>query len=186
MTTSYHDDLRDAARAAGQVANYCDRGDHNEAVDESWVIGAGETFRMLAVRIAIREGVNLQDAYADRLEAIEVRNVASAAVDFDGPGEARAASTWRDLQAVQLRHDRHYHPDVIGLHKSEQLRHYSFHLGKLVAVIAEEPSGPEQHRDFLARRLPDMLLFGIKLATVMNHKLPETALAPQYVVSAAA
>jgi hypothetical protein len=186
MTATYDDDLRDAARAAGQVANYCDRGDHNEAVEASWVVGAGDTFRMLAVRIAIRESVNIQDAYADRLGAIEARNVVSAAGGFDGGEAARAAVTWQDLQVVQLRHDREYHPDVIGLHKSEQLRHYAFHLSKLVAAIAEEPSAREQHADFLARRLPDMLLFGLKLATVMNHKLPETALAPQYVVPAAA
>lgn len=184
MTSTYRDDLRDLAIAAGHVANYCDHADHNEAVDAAWVLGTAETLRVIALRIAEREGVDLLALYADRLAAIEARNVGSGSGGFDGGAQARASSTWRELQLVQLEHDRVYHPDVLGLHKSEQLRHYSLHLTKLVAALAHEPSEREEHADFLARRLPDMLLFGIKLTTVMGQKLPETSVVPDYVASA--
>jgi hypothetical protein len=183
--TTYRDDLREVALAAGQVANYCDHGDHNEPVDGSWVIGAGATLRAVAFRIAQRESVDLLELYAERLAAIETRNVVSDGKGFDGAAGARSARTWRELQLVQVEHDRHYHPDVLGLHKSEQLRHYALHLTKLVAAMAIEPSADE-HEDFLARRLPDMLLFGIKLATVMSQKLPEAALESGYVTPAPA
>jgi hypothetical protein len=186
MTETYREDLRDLAIAAGHVANYCDHADHNEAVDAAWVLGAAETLRVIAFRIADREGKDLLELYADRLGAIEARNVVSGSTGFDGAAAARGSSTWRDLQLVQLEHDRAYHPDVLGLHKSEQLRHYSFHLAKLVAALAREPSEQEEHVDFLLRRLPDMLLFGIKLTTVMGQKLPRTPIVPDYVASAPA
>jgi hypothetical protein len=178
MTTTYRDDLAAAALATGQVANYCDHADHNEAVDSAWVLGAAEALRGIALRVAAREEVDVVEAYATRLEEIEQRNVQDPFADFDGPGEARKAGTWRQLQRVQAEHDRLFHPDVVGLHKSDQLQHYVLHLAKLVAALAEQPSSGERHEDFIARRLPDMLLFGIKLSTVMGQKLPETQVVP--------
>jgi hypothetical protein len=182
--TAYQEDLRDVAVAAGQVANYCDHGDHNEPVDSSWVLGAAETLRTVAVRVAARERRDIFELYAQRLAAVEARNVA-AGEGYDGAAAAEGAATWRELQLVQLEHDRHYHPDVLGLHKSEQLHHYALHLTKLVAALADEPSPPAQHDDFIARRLPDMLLFGIKLATVMNSKLPDNDLRSRHLTPAA-
>jgi hypothetical protein len=184
--STYTDDMRDLAIAAGDVANYCDHADHNEVVEAAWVLGAAETLRVVASRIAAREGVDLLALYVDRLAAIEARNVGGGSGGFDGAAAALASSTWRELQLVQLEHDRVYHPDVLGLHKSEQLRHYSLHLAKLVAALAREPSEREEHADFIARRLPDMLLFGIKLTTVMGKKLPETSVASNFVAPAPA
>src|SRR4051794_35038061 len=117
MSDNYRNDLRDLAIATGQVANYCDHSDHNEAVEARWVLGAAETLRAIARRIAEREGVDLLALYAKRLDAIESRNVAADSNEFDGATAARAASTWRELQLVQYEHDRRYHPDVLGLHK---------------------------------------------------------------------
>jgi hypothetical protein len=174
---TYRDDLVVAAKAAGQVANYCDHADHNESVDSAWVLGAGECLRALAMQIAEREGVDIFQLYAARLAEIEARNVQGPFASFDGSLAASAATTWRALQMTQSEHDRLYHPDVVGLHKSDQLQHYSLHLAKLVAALASEPSSGEQHADFVSRRLPDILLFGIKLATVMGQKLPETEVA---------
>lgn len=176
MPDSYTEDLRDVAIAAAQVANYCDHADHNEPVDRSWVLGASETLKSVAVRIAEREGVDLFELYAERVASIESRNVADTNDAYDGAEAVRAASSWRELQLAQLGHDRYFHPDVLGLHKSEQLLHYALHLSKLAGALAEEPSLSDQHADFLARRLPDLLLFSLKLASVMGQKLPETAL----------
>jgi hypothetical protein len=178
VTTTYRDDLTAAAKAAGQVANYCDHADHNEPVDSAWVLGAAESLRSIALRVAVREGVDIVEAYAARLEEIEGRNVRGPFEAFDGPGEARAARTWRQLQRVQTEHDRLFHPDVAGLHKSDQLQHYVLHLSKLVAALASQPSSGDPHVDFVTRRLPDMLLFGIALSTVMAQKLPETQIIP--------
>ena len=184
MIATYHDDLIAAAKAAGQVANYCDHADHNEPVEAAWVLGAAECLRAVAQRIAEREGLDLIEAYAARLAQIEDRNVQTPLGSFDAPAEARRATTWRELQRVQAEHDRLYHPDVIGLHKSDQLQHCSLHLTKLVAALAGEPSSGEEHADFLARRLPDMLLFGLKLPTTMGVKLPDSAIETQYVAYA--
>ncbi len=77
---------------------------------------------------------------------------------------------------MQWEHDRHYHPDVLGLSRYEQIRHYAFHLAKLSGAAAEAASGDES--DFLARRLPDLLLFGLKLATLTNEPLPDEQVSP--------
>ena len=168
------DDLVDVARAAAAVANYCDHAEHNEFVDAAWVLDAGTTIRAIARRIADREGIDLREAYARRLDRIEGRNVQRVANDFAGGAAVRAAATWLDLQAVQAKHDNLFHPDVVGLHKAEQLRHYALHLAKLTGALAEMLAGSSDREDFLARRLPDLLLFGLKLPTVMGHRLPET------------
>jgi hypothetical protein len=72
---------------------------------------------------------------------------------------------------VQWEHDRRYHLDVFGLSRYEQLRHYAFHLAKLAGAASESDD-----RDF-QRRLPDVLLFGLKLATLMSEQLPDTTIA---------
>lgn len=174
MTTTYRDELSAVAKATSQVANYCDHADHNEPVDASWVLGAAESVRSVAQGIAAREGIDIVEAYASRLHEIEARNVQGPFASFDGPSEARHARSWRELQRVQAEHDRLYHPDVVGLHKSAQLQHYVLHLAKLVGALADQPSSGDRHVDFVTRRLPDMLLFGIKLSTVMGQKLPDT------------
>lgn len=178
MATTYRDDLTAIAKATGQVANYCDHADHNEPVDASWVLGAAESVRNVALRIGAREGIDIVEAYANRLDEIEARNVQGPFTAFDGPAEARQARSWRDLQRVHAEHDQLYHPDVVGLHKSDQLQHYVLHLAKLVGALAEQPSSGDRHVDFVTRRLPDMLIFGIKLSTVMGQKLPDTQIVP--------
>ncbi len=174
VSASLQEDLVDVARAAAAVANYCDHAEHNEFVDAAWVLDAGATVRTVARRIAEREDIDLREAYARRLDGIEGRNVQRVANDFAGGDAARAATTWLDLQAVQAKHDSVFHPDVVGLHKAEQLRHYALHLAKLTGAIAEVSVDASDREDFLARRLPDLLLFGLKLPTVMGHRLTDT------------
>jgi len=84
---------------------------------------------------------------------------------------------WRALQLVQDEHDQAYHFDVVGLTKSDQLRHYALHVAKLAGACADAARGDLGHEDFLARRVPDMLLFGVKLATVTSEKLPHESIA---------
>jgi hypothetical protein len=161
-----------AAPHAAAVANYCDHVEHNEVVDAEWVVGAGHELMRLARELADEAQLDLVGLYAERLGAIEARNVLFRPGAFDGHAAALAAETWRQLQLVQVEHDRYYHPDVIGLHKLEQLRHYALHLMKIVGAFAEARDNDELEQ----RRLPDTLLFGLKLETVMGKRLPDEPL----------
>lgn len=111
--------------------------------------------------------------------AIEVKNVMNSVDSFEGRVAVQQAHTWRDLQLVQIQHDRFFHPDVLGLHKLDQLRHYSLHLSKLAGAFARWAMNEEIDDEIAERPLPDMLLFGIKLSTVMGEKLPEEALSSE-------
>lgn len=161
-----------AAPHAAAVANYCDHAEHNEPVDVCWVTEAGAALATLARELASACDADIVDLYAERLRAIEERNVLARSDGFNGRAAALAAATWRDLQLVQAAHDRHYHPDVVGMARLDQLRHYAFHLAKIVGAFA----APENHDDLVVRRLPDTLLFAIKLRTVMGQRLPDEEL----------
>jgi hypothetical protein len=157
------------APPAAAVANYCDHVEHNEIVDRTWVLGAGADLRQLACDLAVGVGLAPIELYAERLGEIEARNVLAHPGSYDGHRAALEAMSWRELQLVQIAHDRHYHPDVIGLAKDGQLRHYALHLSKVVGAFAE----PRGRDELLHRRLPDVLLFGVKLWTVMGARLPD-------------
>jgi hypothetical protein len=179
------DQLRNFALASAPlsaaVAKYCDHVEHNEPAETTWVADAGEKLGRLALEFAQAADLDLVDLYANRLAGIESRNVLAAPGSFDGREAALAAETWRDLQLVQVAHDRAYHPDVVGLSKYDQLRHCAFHLAKLVGAFAEARDDDE----LIKRRLPDALLFAIKLRTVMGVHLSGDPLPPRAVDEAA-
>lgn len=156
---------------AGVVGNVCDHVEHNEAADPMEVRIAGQRLRSIAVRLASNSGRSITDLYGERLSAIEARNVLHCAGSFDGAAAVKGAESWRDIQLLQVKHDRFYHPDVIGLTKADQLRHYALHLAKLAGAAADTARGFTPSDDFVGRRVPDMLLFGVKLATVTGEKL---------------
>jgi hypothetical protein len=160
------------APAGAAVANYCDHAEHNEVTDPAWVLEAGHVLRTLSCEFAFESGLEPIELYGRRLEAIESRNVLSRPGGYEGRREALEAETWRDLQLIQVEHDRFYHPDVLGLAKQQQLQHYALHLAKSVGAFAEARDAG----DLLHRRLPDVLLFGIKLPTVMNVRLGDEPL----------
>lgn len=179
-TESRHVDAALAlARCGADVANFCDHVEHNESADRRWVIDAGTELRRIACALAADEGLDLRELYAARLETIERRNATWTPQTLDGPALARASATWRALQLVQVEHDRQYHLDVVGLAKYEQLRHCALHLAKLAGSAASVAQGVGDPEDFSARRLPDVLLFGLKLATIMGERLEERALVGQ-------
>jgi hypothetical protein len=177
-----------AAEASALVGNYCDHAEHLEVVDVAWVAEAGEILLLLAQDIAQHESMDLFDLYGRRLWQIEERNAlhhegyAPHQAEYAHPGcEPLLAAllfphcrTWRDLQLLQIDHDRFYHPDVFGLAKIDQLRHYSFHLAKLAGFLARCSYDEPLRKDELAKRLPDLLLFGIKLHTVIGRRLSDS------------
>jgi hypothetical protein len=176
MTLS-RDELIDAAlelgSIAGVVADVCDHVEHNESADPADVRMAGQRLRALSAQLATCAGEPIEKLYGERLCAIEHRNVLHHPGALDGPDLLVGAKSWRDLQLVQVAHDRFYHPDVIGLTKADQLRHYALHLAKLAGAAAEAARGHTPLDDFVRRRVPDILLFGIKLATVTGDKLSD-------------
>lgn len=157
---------------AAAVANYCDHVEHNEAAETSWVLDAASELWRLALRFAQDAKLDLVELYSQRLAMIEDRNVLARRGGFDGRRAALTARSWRELQLVQIEHDRCYHPDVFGLAKMDQLRHYAFHLAKIVGAFA----GAANSEELMSRRLPDVLLFAIKLQTVMGERLGEDPL----------
>lgn len=181
IETPSHPDVVSAALRlavlAGDVANYCDHVEHNEAADLGSVREAGRTLRELAIELAALDTVPAVERYARRLAVIEGRNVLDHADAFDGAAAARNASTWRELQLVQTTHDRVFHPDVLGLAKLDQLRHYALHISKLAAALARVVQRTLTLEEFVEDRLPDILLFGIKLATVTGERLPSARVA---------
>jgi hypothetical protein len=168
--------LREAARISHVVAVFCDRTEHNEPAAAESVPESGRRLRYLAMSIASRIDVDLQQAYADRLAQVEA--VSPVEPLLPPPSlDVERARTWRDLQTAQLRHGRHYHPDVFGLAKRDQLVHVSLNLAKITGSVALLFEGDHPTWvDFSRRRLPDMLLFGVKLATLGGERLSAEAL----------
>jgi hypothetical protein len=164
--------LLDVAPASAAVANYCDHVEHNERVEIAWVRDAARILRQTSLWLCELAGVDPVELYADRLAVIEERNVHHSADSHDGAAAARRVCDWRALQLAQDGHDHAYHYDVVGLTKSEQLRHYALHVAKLAGACADAAQGRLDQDDFLSRRVADMLLFGVKLSTVTSEKLP--------------
>lgn len=164
------------AAASASLAGYCDRAEHLEKTDPELIRDVGATLRSLAVKLAENNQIDLVGAYRSRLEGVEQRHPLYPAGFAALDAIPSQGATWRQLQGVQWEHDRHYHPDVLGLSRYEQLRHYAFHLAKLAGAAAKAADGDES--DFLARRLPDLLLFGLKLATLTNERLPDELVTP--------
>lgn len=165
-----------AAQAAASVANYCDHVEHNELTERSWVSDAAATFRRISIEMAAAADDDLQRLYVARIAQIEERNALWDPDRFNGSDLAAHSTSWRGLQLAQIEHDRHYHPDIVGLAKADQLRHCALHLAKLVGALADLMVDNLDEADFRARRLPDFLLFGLKLATLGGEKLPDQPL----------
>ena len=164
--------LREIAAWNARIGRYCDHAEHNEAVELAWILDSGAGFRDLAVDLATELGIDLREAWAQRLERIEHRPLAALLGDFDGPKEAGQTLTWADVQRVQDQHDRTFHSDVFGMSRTSQLRHFAFHCMKLGELPAMAASGMEVGHKELRPWLADVLIFGVKLATVMGVALP--------------
>lgn len=169
------------ATASGAVSNFCDHAEHNEPVEIGDVRAAAASLRETAVRLSCLADHDPVELYAARLAAIEERNVLHFDGALDGAAEAREAGNWRALQLVQAKHDHAYHADVVGLTKSEQLRHYALHVSKLAGATAQVANGELSRVDWLQRRVADMLLFGLKLSTVTSERLAEEPVESEFI-----
>jgi hypothetical protein len=167
------DEVRRLAITAASVARYCDHVEHVEPADADVIAQAGAELRELAIHLARILRCDVIEAYGARLDLAERSYVLGLGEGFEAGRQIALASSWRDLQLIQGHHDRLYRPDVWGLSRLDQLRHCSIHLSKLVGVLADPSSTAD---DLRIRTAPDILLFGIKLATVAGQALTEDAL----------
>lgn len=128
-------------------------------------------------------GVSLMDAYIARLETVERRHPLLGAKHVILAVGDLGDLTLRDLQLLQLEHDRVFHPDVYGLSKAAQLHHYTLHIAKLTGYLAAASEDASLWADFESRRLPDLLLFGLKVSTVANEPLDAELLAEKLLLT---
>src|SRR4051794_6155369 len=164
-------------RAAASLATYCEHVEHNEVHAVEDAARAGDSLRAIAVELAREARVSLLASYRARIEAVEVASMHSATaidgiVETPGADALRHATTWRQVQTAQLLHDRRFHPDVFGLSKLDQLRHYTLHVTKLAGLLVDATEH-QTWQSFAHQRLPDLAVFGVKLATVFNRSLPD-------------
>lgn len=168
--------FRESARIGGHLANFCDHAEHVERADRTVLTDAGRRLRTLAVSLAELACVPLLEYYSNRLRIIEVSHPLRSAVSPSFHDAARTAKSWRQLQEVQAGHDRWYHPDVFGLSKWDQVRHYTLHVAKLVGHLSQLLDPAEADWITFARtRIPDFLIFGLKMSTVAGETLPDRA-----------
>ncbi|MGC7102755.1 hypothetical protein ACPZ19_49495 [Amycolatopsis lurida] len=156
----------------GMVGKYCDRAEHVEG-PLAVFSEVGEALRTQAFTLAARLGEDLAHLYAVRLAEVEQRNPAYHPGAFDGARAVREAVTWRDWQLAQIEHDRVYHPDVVGMAKIDQMRHYAFHLQYLSWLALQASRDAALQVGYIRQRIADVLLFGLKFATIGNQRLPE-------------
>ena len=169
------DHLSPMIEAAGKLADNCEHAEHAEGVRHS-LAAVGQSLRQTAGRMAHQAGFGLGQLYLVRIWGVEstsqLRFVGPGRVELSGLEIMFGAKTWRQFQIGQIAHDQQFHPDVFGLSHYDQLRHYSFHITKL-AWLLDMASSRDNLDKFYSTRLPDIALFGIKLATLVGQKLPD-------------
>lgn len=163
-------------RSAAACAAYCEHVEHNEPTTIHEVVAAADALRHIAAQLADRSGLSLRSLYEARIRAVEQSSLLQNVSGLDGTALAGAdalttAQCWDEVQIAQVLHDRQFHPDVFGLPKIEQLRHYTFHVTKLAGLLVDalDDGTWSMFRD---ERLADIAVFGVKLATVCNERLP--------------
>jgi hypothetical protein len=165
--------LEKLVECSGVVAKYCDRAEHNESFDPHKIREVGQTLRTVAQDIATKLGLSLRSLYADRIGRIEAAHVLGESGSYDGAAAISTGQTWRSWQLAQADHDHVYHQDVAGLAKTNQLSHFGHHIAKLAWLMQQSLTDPGMRREFMVNRLPDIMIFGVKLATVTGQRLPE-------------
>ena len=170
--------LAELVDLSGLLAGWCDRAEHNEGVLRDELLAIGSRLRVLGLDLLEDAALDPVISYASRLRQVEVKNVLFDERGPDVPGRMNSPScTWRRAQLVQAEHDRFFHPDVVGLPRVQQVQHYALHLAKLSLYLQIASRDATAWTDWTSGRAADALVFGVKLATVANYRLPDSRLA---------
>jgi len=176
----FEDSARGVIRAAAALAGFCEHVEHNEPTIQQLPIDAARRLRAIAVDLATGTELDLARSYTARIAHVERTSLHSqvpgSPIPFlPGADAMTAASTWAEFQLAQVVHDRQFHPDVFGLSKIDQLRHYTLHVTKLAGLLIDAIDSNDWP-SFSPHRLSDLAIFGVKIATTCNDRLPATAL----------
>jgi hypothetical protein len=158
---------------SGVIGQCCDRAEHNEATSPETIREVGQGLRKLAQTITAELGLDLRSLYAERVARVEAAHILGGQGLFDGGKAIREGTTWRAWQIAQMTHDHVYHQDVAGLPKNSQLSHIGHHVAKLAWKLQQTITSTETRDEFLTNRVADLVVFGVKLATVTGQRLPE-------------
>jgi hypothetical protein len=166
---------RALARATGVLAAYCEHAEHNEPHSVESTLIAASCLRTIGTTLTSCVGTSVLLAYERRIEQVELASLhalSEVGGEREAPGAAalRQATSWFDVQIAQSLHDRRFHPDVFGLSKADQLRHYVLHVAKLSGLFVEAIDAGKW-RDFALERGIDIVIFGVKIATCCNARL---------------
>ena len=170
--------LRILEAVVKNLSTHCDHVEHNEPNNVNDINVAGQQLRDMAVELALRNNISLLELYANRIRAMEESSIMRhaplyrGASSFLGAETIVTASTWHDLQIGQLQHDKQFHPDVFGMPKYQQLRHYVLHIAKLPDYLSKAIMENDMAK-FCQERLADVIVFGVKLATLRGEELPD-------------
>jgi hypothetical protein len=169
---------RELVRVAAALASFCEHVEHNEPTLLHLPIDGAHRLRGVAASLAELFDVDLREAYAARIRQVEEASLFSRVPgqgDLEVPGADAMdeAHTWSDIQVAQILHDRRFHPDVFGLSKVDQLRHYTFHVTKLAGLLIDAIDSNDWDA-FVSRRLADLAIFGVKVSTACNDRLPDS------------
>lgn len=173
--------LRALTKVAADLAAFCEHVEHNEVNSVYDAARAGDRLRQIAAELSARSGVSLATTYAARIREVEEKSLMRHMPLFDqGPELAGAnaldsADSWDQVQIGQIVHDRQFHPDVFGLPKIEQIRHYTFHVTKLAGLLVDAIES-DDWTTFQQERLADIAIFGVKISTVCNVQLPSESI----------
>ncbi len=179
---------RALTRAAADLASFCEHVEHNEPNSIESAVSAGDHLREIASQLSYRFEVSLAAIYAARLRDVEEKSLlrydpaAEGDISLAGTDALMHVGTWKELQIGQIMHDRQFHPDVFGMSKVDQIRHYTFHVTKLAGLMVDAIE-KEDWEAFRKERLADIAIFGVKIATVCNVELPCTTVDVQQVES---
>ncbi len=174
-----HHCLRMLEAVVKDLSTHCDHVEHNESNDVNDINVAAQQLRDIAVELALQNDVSLLALYANRIRAMEENSIMrhaplyGGASSFLGAETIASSSTWHDLQIGQLQHDKQFHPDVFGMSKHQQLRHYVLHIAKLPDYLSKATM-ENKMAEFCQERLADIIAFGVKLATLRGEELAET------------
>lgn len=171
---------RGLIRVAAALAAFCEHVEHNEPTIHQLPSDAARRLRAIAVDLAAGTKIDLAKAYAARIAHVEhgslYSQVPGSPIPFlPGADAMTSAETWAEFQIAQVVHDRQFHPDVFGLSKIDQLRHYTLHVTKLAGLLIDAIDSNDW-QSFSPHRLSDLAIFGVKIATTCNDRLPAVTL----------
>src|SRR2546428_5656386 len=86
-----------------------------------------------------------------------------------------------ELQKVQQDHDMQFHKDVMSGDRAKQIEHCAFHLTKISGLFSTycekvHHGEPYDLDKLVSDRIPDILIFALKLANMFNQDLEESYL----------